>query len=68
MSRNFRPPCAIELHLSRLHRTKCVKSRKEPRIRVFSKEELEAIVGAANNDQEQVLVAFMFDCGPKTSE
>ena len=41
---------------------------KEPRIRVFSKEELEAIVGAANNDQEQVLVAFMFDCGPKTSE
>ena len=41
---------------------------EKPRIRVFTKEELEAIVGATENDQEQAMVAFMLDCGPRTGE
>ena len=45
-----------------------MENNKEPRIRFFTKEELEAIVGAAEKDQEQALVAFVLNCGAKTSE
>ena len=45
-----------------------MENNKAPRIRVFTEEELEAIVGAAEKDQEQALVAFVLNCGAKTSE
>ena len=45
-----------------------MENNKEPRIRVFTQEELDAIVGVAEKDQEQALVAFVLNCGAKTSE
>ena len=38
-----------------------MENNKEPRIRVFTQEELDAIVGAAEKDQEQALVAFVLN-------